>query len=218
MLAVRNTKRTAIQKCSIFRTWQRSFAGKCVTLQYNIMMCKCCATVTFPSLRQCHKWVFYDWEPVGTEQEDDHSDLLLERCFVSITPPALVFVYFCPSSGVNKTPLCQRGAWVMRLVSLEALHPTGHGSTSEIQWKWVSGLRILFTLHILYFCAGLYTCVTFWGSIDACYHYHDCTKHFIKQNNNTNAKTNVRNAKYRKNWSSPITSAKSQNYTGHTAR
>lgn len=181
-LACRNTKRTAIQKCSTFRTWQRSFAGKCVTLQYNIMMCKCCAAVTFPSLRQCHKWVFYDWEPVGTEQEDGHSDLSLERCFVSITPPALVFFYFCPSSGVNKTLLCQRGAWVMRLVSLEALHPTGHGSTSEIQWKLISGMRILFALHILYFYACPCTCVTFQGSICTCYYYHDCTKHFIKQN------------------------------------
>lgn len=35
----------------------------------------------------------------------------------------------------------------MRLVSLEALHPTGHGSASEIQGKWIWGWRNLFILY-----------------------------------------------------------------------
>lgn len=134
------------------------------TVNHDIM-CKCCVEVAFLSrLRQCHKWaslcVFYDWKPVGTEQEDGHNDLSLQRCFVSITRPAVVFVYFCPSSGVNKTPFCQRGAWVMRIVSLEALHPTGHGSTSEIQEKWIWGWRNLFILYYIIFLC-LCVCVHF---------------------------------------------------------
>lgn len=74
---------------------------------------------------------------MGTEQDDGHCNLSLQRCFVSFTQSVVVFVYFCPSSGVNKTPLCQRGAWVMRLVSLEALHLTGHGSAADIQGKLI---------------------------------------------------------------------------------
>lgn len=95
-------------------------------------------------------------KPVGTEQEDGYIDLSLQQCFISIARPTWVFIYFCPSSGVNKTLHCQRGAWVMRLVSLKALHPTGHGSTSETQGKWIWCLRNLFILH---FYAYLCVCV-----------------------------------------------------------
>lgn len=119
----------------------------------------------------------YGWKSVSTEQEDGHSDLSLQRCFVSIPQPVAVFVYFCPSSGVNKTPLCQRGVWVMRLVSLEAVHPTGHGSASEIQGKWIWSNRNLY--GVIFLCV----CVCFCTSMHYCRHHHECTKHFIKQNN-----------------------------------
>lgn len=152
-----------------------------------IVMRNCCVSVTFLSLlRQCHKcvslWVFYDWKPVGTEQEYSHSDLSIQQLFVSITQPAVVFVYFCPSSGVNKTPLSQRGAWVMRLVSLWALHPTGHGSASEMQVKWILEESIYI---ILYFCVCVFMLSPVTVTHSHRYH-HQCTKHFRKQNNKSN--------------------------------
>lgn len=81
----------------------------------------------------------------------------LRRCSVSITTPTMDFVYFCPSSRVNKTQLCQGGFWVMRLVSLEALHPTGHGSASEIQGKLIWVWRNLY--YIIFLCK--WVCVFF---------------------------------------------------------
>lgn len=106
------------------------------------------------------KRLLNDWKPVGAAQEDGDVDLSLPPCFISITQPALVFMYFCPSSGVNKTPRCRRGAWVMRLALLKALHPAGHGSTSETRGKWMHCLRNLFIWHVyVNVCMSVCICV-----------------------------------------------------------
>lgn len=93
---------------------------------------------------------FYDWKPAGTEQDVGHRNLLLQWCFVSITQSVVVFVYFCPSSGVNKTPLRQRGVWVMRLASLEALHLTGHEVSSGDPREM--DMRLEETLYAIFLC------------------------------------------------------------------
>lgn len=87
---------------------------------------------------------------MGTEQDVGHRNLLLQWCFVSITQSVVVFVYFCPSSGVNKTPLRQRGVWVMRLVSLEALHLTGHGVSSGDPREM--DMRLEETIYAIFLC------------------------------------------------------------------
>lgn len=109
---------------------------------------------------ECHcELLLNDWKPVGDAQEDGDVDLSLPPCFISFTRPTSVFIYFCPSSGVNKTPCCRRGAWVMRLVSLKALLPAGHGSTSETRGKWMCCLRDLFIRHFyVNVCMSVHLC------------------------------------------------------------
>lgn len=109
---------------------------------------------------RCCERLLNDWKAVGAAQEDGDADLLLPWCFISVTQPTSVFIYFCPSSGVNKTPCCRRRARVMRLVPLKALHPAGHGSTSETRGKWVPCLRHLFIWHFyVNVCMSVWVCV-----------------------------------------------------------
>lgn len=137
----------------------------------------CASKVVIMACKWCVGWHFFhysdnvanerrrerllnDWKPVGAAQEDGDADLSLPRCFISVTQPTSVFIYFCPSSGVNKTPCCRRRARVMRLVPLKALHPAGHGSTSETRGKWVPCLRHLFIWHFyVNVCTSVCVCV-----------------------------------------------------------
>lgn len=128
-------------------------------------------------LMMCKWWVgwhfFHDWDTVTNE---GHRELLLDgwkpvggtrrrwrwpfaavAVFISFAEPTLVFIYFCPSSGANETPRCRRGAWVMMPGSLKALHPAGHGSTSETRGKWMRCLRNLFIWRFyVNVCMGVY--------------------------------------------------------------
>lgn len=129
-----------------------------------IMMCKWCAGWHF-----FHYWdnvtneyhcqrLLNDWKPGSAAQEDAGADLSLPPRFISIAQPTVVFVYFCPSSGVNKTPCCRRGAWVMRLAPLKALHPAGHGSTSETGGGEMTALFEK-SIYMTFLCKCVYECV-----------------------------------------------------------
>lgn len=134
-----------------------------------IMMCKWCAGWHFfhcsdnvANERGCER-LLNDWKAVGAAQEDGDADLSLPRCFISVTQPTSVFIYFCPSSGVNKTPCCRRRARVMRLVPLKALHPAGHGSTSETRGE----MSALFetSIYMAFLCKCVHECVRLCGPV-----------------------------------------------------
>lgn len=134
-----------------------------------IMMCKWCVGWHFfhywdNVANECHcERLLNDWKPVGATQEDGDVDLLLPPCFISITQPALVFMYFCPSSGVNKTPCCRWGAWVMRLVPFESSAP----SRSQVNLRDTGEMNALFEkfIYITFLCKCVYEDVHLCGLV-----------------------------------------------------
>lgn len=162
-----NNKKKKFQLICRWKSPHSSFAAfRLSGSKVVIMMCKWCVGWHF-----FHYWdnvtneyhckrLLNDWKPASAAQEDGDVDLSLPLCFISITQPTVVFMYFCPSSGVNKTPRCRSGAWVMRLAPLKALHPAGHGSTSETRGKWMRCLRNLFMWHFyVNVCMSVRICV-----------------------------------------------------------
>lgn len=132
-----------------------------------IMMCKWCAGWHFfhywdnvTNESHCQR-LLNDWKPGSAAQEDGGADLSLPPRFISMAQPTVVFMYFCPSSGVNKTPALSERSLGNEACAFESSAPSRSRVNLRDGGRRGRGMTTLFekSIYMTFLCKCVYECV-----------------------------------------------------------